>query len=112
MGGAALLCGVMEALREEGKTIPWRLTVCFAAPPPYQESPLEAPFPTSTIFAWGDQDPWYQKHFIRTWDKVFTNPVHLEYGDAHEFPTKEPQATDVYSRVISEIRRHCGLLEE
>jgi len=101
---------LIEMLRRKGEKPPWRLNVFFCGSNiddhRYQ---FEEPCSLPTLYmTGGDKDSLYRWSLMLV-RKMYSNLRVLGHDDGHVLPTTRPRATEIYSQIAVEVKRHCGL---
>ncbi|CAJ1367305.1 unnamed protein product, partial [Effrenium voratum] len=103
-------------LLQEGRTLPWPVSVFFGTLP-IRDDDLAAAFSSAkakhaTIHIFGRADEYY--HYYRRAagrkppEDYYEAPLVLEHEEGHRLPSMQPQAGSIYARVAREVRLCCG----
>uniref|UniRef100_A0A7S4PUN8 Rhodanese domain-containing protein n=1 Tax=Alexandrium monilatum TaxID=311494 RepID=A0A7S4PUN8_9DINO len=108
----SIVCNtVLSRLMQSGKGAPWKLSIAFSPTPTpiLQRKDHVAPFPQVAFIIASPPDPLYLNviSYERT---LYANVEVLEHQDGVSFPVTPPVSRQIYERLASEIRRHCGLV--
>mmetsp|Transcript_14772 Transcript_14772/g.40807 ORF Transcript_14772/g.40807 Transcript_14772/m.40807 type:complete len:261 (-) Transcript_14772:135-917(-) len=106
-----LIAGI---LRERGEAVPWRISVLFngmrVRDNRYQKL-FEVPLAVPTVMVFGRQDEFYD-YGRKSQEELYKDPLVLEHGEGHKFPTQQPRAKEIYTQVVEQILWHCGVSSE
>eukprot|EP00747_Dinoflagellata_sp_TGD_P084370 gnl/TRDRNA2_/TRDRNA2_162485_c0_seq3.p1 gnl/TRDRNA2_/TRDRNA2_162485_c0~~gnl/TRDRNA2_/TRDRNA2_162485_c0_seq3.p1 ORF type:complete len:115 (+),score=26.54 gnl/TRDRNA2_/TRDRNA2_162485_c0_seq3:42-386(+) len=102
-------------LKKETDVMPWRISVFFNGMH-IRDSRYHVLFDKKakqpTVLVFGQKDEYY-KYAKEGWcgDKpianYYENPLVLEHGEGHQFPSQQPHANEIYQQICAEIWKQC-----
>jgi hypothetical protein len=126
-GGFDIVMGLFEGniiiemaiakLMKEGKSIPWRMSVLIGPMPVRDEKYLgplattKTDHPACMVFGKMDQDYYYCRSYqsgFKPPEEYFSNVTVLEWLGGHMIPNTPPRSTEIFARILEEMKYYCG----
>lgn len=109
-----MVCSTLAMrMMASGKEVPWKLSCAFNPTPLADREATEfeaakVTYPQVAFIVTSPLDPMYLAiHRVEV--PRYKNVEVLEHQEGLGFPVRPPTSTEIYERLASEIRRHCGL---
>jgi len=102
--------------RNSPDVMPWRITLMFNGMHVRDKRYFEwfdgPKLKHPTVMVYGTEDEFYDYSKDGFGNKpqheYYEDPIMMEHGQDHVFPTVNPRAKEIYDRCVAEIWKHCG----